>query len=679
MRQKDTTKEPALHMVRPKQRMIGATFAAAEEAEGASVKDHLKVRFASSGYQKDMENNPQKRKTGWVKERYDGKEVRRTTEPPVEDAPQINNAAQIENTAQMEMPPYLISSVPAVSVPRTDRAEIIRRCQIREASRFTGVKTREQKMAKIISQEERMLESGPSVCSVDERIRFEQEWQANEEKRGSDRQERFSYESREQEMEEDCESSSGESKTFEWNIRDKSSTKQSKSSAGGKNGKSGRGGETDSDVTGKDDRKKKKDKTSRVMLRNYIVKELIHEEGKNDPYSHIKLLQSLVKHQLLRPVKFTGKMTGIFFVKGMAALLGFLIPIVTAMLPFAIILYFIFSPVSYFMGIFNSDKDLSDNPQYIKNVVQEMYISFYGKISMFEDKDANNQTEYIYGGYSNSEQIIAVYLAQICSSPEYKEMSGNSKYPPYVFVDTTREAEYLTRIFEQFNYTETEKITVNGTNTDGTTWEAEAEKMSIYCLSIDKWKELHLSELTKDAKELLEVLLNQEAETSGGNTGGTNTGNSVPITDLVIPEGVDEKLVYMAGFIKAEAGNQPYQGKIAVAYVILNRAGGAAGDVKGVLTAPYQFSCYIPYHTVERYLQQYASMTDAQRVQDECWKAAVGAYNGTETNPIGTMKYYCNPKACSVGEAAQWERIRERNSEAEIIVIGDHVFCQNCW
>ena len=147
----------------------------------------------------------------------------------------------------------------------------------------------------------------------------------------------------------------------------------------------------------------------------------------------------------------------------------------------------------------------------------------------------------------------------------------------------------------------------------------------------------------------------------------------------MIPEGVDENLIYLAGFIRAEAGNQSDIGKTAVAYVILNRAGGASGNIKGVLTAPYQFSCYIPYHTVEKYLYAYANMSREQREADSCYRAAAGAYYGTSENPIGSMKYYCNPKYCSVGEVKQWEKIRARNSEEQIKIIGDHVFCQNCW
>ncbi len=72
-------------------------------------------------------------------------------------------------------------------------------------------------------------------------------------------------------------------------------------------------------------------------------------------------------------------------------------------------------------------------------------------------------------------------------------------------------------------------------------------------------------------------------------------------------------------------------------------------------------------------------MTQEQREADSCYRAAAAAYYGTSANPIGGMKYYCNPKYCSAGETGQWAKIRARNSDDEIVIIGDHVFCKNGW
>ena len=248
-----------------------------------------------------------------------------------------------------------------------------------------------------------------------------------------------------------------------------------------------------------------------------------------------------------------------------------------------------------------------------------------------------------------------------------------------MFIDTDREEKLLKKVFKQFNYTKKETVKKKVTNEKGKEEEKNAEKMTVYCLTIEKWKDEYEKELPETAQTILADLMKEQTYMKPEENDNFVAGEAVPIEDLIIPEGVDENLIYLAGFIKAEAGNQSDIGKTAVAYVILNRAGGASGNIKGVLTAPYQFSCYIPYHTVEKYLYAYANMSQGQRETDSCYRAAAGAYYGTAENPIGSMKYYCNPKYCSVGEVRQWEKIRSRNSDEQIKIIGDHVFCQNCW
>ena len=552
------------------------------------------------------------------------------------------------------------TSVTPVPSNQASREAMIRWCGIREQSRFSGVKTREQKMSQILAEDEQIEE--PKICSQEEREFWEER--------------RYEVEERRKEFSGD----SGVSQSWyeEGNIFSRGKGRKT----GGAQKKERQRKEKSTGVTKKDREQKTNgsNHARRELLRKYMVNELIHEPGKTDPNSHFKLAAQLLKNELKKPLYYIGILLQRALLKLLGMIISFILPAVPMVLAAVALIYFLTSPIAFFLGLFDDD-EVTENPQNITNVVQEMYVEFYGDISTFEDSDANNQVEYIYGKNSKSREVIAVYLAEICMSSEYREMSMDDGYPAYLLVDTPKERERLTAVFEQFNYTEREEITVSGTNDEGEKWEAEAEKMSVYCLSIEQWKTEHLSELTRTEQNLLKTLLEQVAreDEAGGNDGFTGTGTSVPISNLVIPEGVDENLVYMAGFIKAEAGNQPYQGKVAVAYVILNRAGGASGNIKGVLTAPYQFSCYIPYHTVEKYLQEYATMTDAQRSQDACWQAAVDAYSGTAANPIGGMKYYCNPAGCSAGASEQWRRIRARNSGSEIIIIGDHVFCQNCW
>lgn len=510
--------------------------------------------------------------------------------------------------------------------PGMSREELIKRCGVREKNRFgeSAVKSSGQTMEHALAEDPEAAASKPGVAPKDE---------GKNKKNSSD--------------------------------GDKKSKKKKKSED--------------------DKRKRGADKQKQTLMMNYVIKELIHQEGQ-DPDSFQHLTGQMVMIDLGKIAGFLGKkllkalgwlLIGIFTV---------LFLIMVTLLPVLCVATFLMSPVSYFTGIHEQAGDLKSNPQYIKNVVQEMYTDFYGQIDTFMDGDPNNEVWYKYGTYSNADDVIAVYLAQVSSIETDKEESSEEQedtdyYPEYLLIDTKEERQLLDQVFREFNSIGYEKIKVTVEGEDGEEKQEYAQKMTVSCLTVVLWREEHEKDLSEEQRKLLEVLLEQ-AETSpiSGISGpGSFDGNAVPITELVIPEGVDEKLVYLAGFIKAEAGNQSEKGKIAVGYVILNRAGGSGGNVKGVLTAPYQFSCYIPYHTVEKYLSEYAAMTDAQRGQDACWRAAEAVYYGTAENPIGNMKFYCNPKACSVGEEEQWNRIRAKNREDEIIIIGDHVFCKNCW
>lgn len=192
---------------------------------------------------------------------------------------------------------------------------------------------------------------------------------------------------------------------------------------------------------------------------------------------------------------------------------------------------------------------------------------------------------------------------------------------------------------------------------------------------------MHPSYLSTEGQELLETLKQYENTYSSG-AGTAESGEYVPLEGITIPEGADMNLIYMAGFLEAEAGNQTAndrEGQRAVAYVIMNRAGGNVNNIIPVLLAPYQFSCYIPYHTVEAKVQKYASMPEEQRNADPIYSICVQASQGLCDNPIGSWRYYCNPSGCTGGAEAQWAKIKAKNAEGQYKQIQDHVFCQNCW
>ena len=423
------------------------------------------------------------------------------------------------------------------------------------------------------------------------------------------------------------------------------------------------------------------DGVKKRLLKEYVIRELINEQGRNDPNAHIRLIEQMITYDVTKVIEKIMKLVLTLISK----LLLMMLPVILIASVIALVFVGIYmkaeSPTTYFEGYYDSIQEVRENPKYIKNVLQEMEKNFAGDVDYFLSVNGLNELVYAYGTYSEAEDIAAVYLAQITTDPNYSNLLSmeTEGYPAYLFIDTSQEEKLLKKVFKQFNYTEKEAVKKKVKNDKGKEEEKDAEKLTVYCITIEKWKEEHGTEVSAAARTLLDELLEDRAYISPKGNDNFIAGEAVPIEDLVIPEGVDENLIYLAGFIRAEAGNQSDIGKIAVAYVILNRAGGASGNIKGVLTAPYQFSCYIPYHTVEKYLYAYANMSQEQREADSCYRAAAGAYYGTAENPIGSMKYYCNPKYCSVGEVKQWEKIRARNSEEQIKIIGDHVFCQNCW
>ncbi len=428
---------------------------------------------------------------------------------------------------------------------------------------------------------------------------------------------------------------------------------------------------------GKGNKKKAQaSKVKKAMIRAYMIKELTQEDGGGNAG---QLVKNLLKQEALKLLRRIGKALLLLAGKILLFLLPVILLCAAVLVPFLMIYGLLMSPSTYFSSVFDQDKMAKENPLYLKNVVQEMYTDFYGQITLFKNANALNEVTYPYGSYNNVDEIVAVYLARVTNMPSYTDMKeADSGHPPYLFIDTETEGALLKEVFAQFNYTQMEAVKVTVTGTDGKPHLVDAHKLTAFFLPIAKWREGHEGELSEREKTTLKEVLAQ-AEQGRGDNLASFAGEAVPIEDLEIPEGVDENILYMAGFIRAEAGNQSNQGKLAVAFVILNRAGGVRGAIKGVLTAPYQFSCYIPYHTVEQYLTGYAGMTDEERNADPCWRAAVAAYTGTADNPIGDRKYYCNPKYCSVGEAAQWQKIYAHNAKEDIVIIEDHVFCRYCW
>lgn len=109
-----------------------------------------------------------------------------------------------------------------------------------------------------------------------------------------------------------------------------------------------------------------------------------------------------------------------------------------------------------------------------------------------------------------------------------------------------------------------------------------------------------------------------------------------------------DEVTLLAALIQAEAGNQPYEGQVAVGAVVMNRVrSGRYGSIMGVIYAPGQFGV-VSNGTIGRYLSN---------PKASCRQAAQEAINGY-TN-VGGFTHFKNA-ASPVG--------------GDHIVIGNHVF-----
>lgn len=115
--------------------------------------------------------------------------------------------------------------------------------------------------------------------------------------------------------------------------------------------------------------------------------------------------------------------------------------------------------------------------------------------------------------------------------------------------------------------------------------------------------------------------------------------------------GSASELEMLATIIYCEAGNQPWEGKVAVGNVVLNRiaSGSFPNDMDSVLRAPGQF---IPVGS-----GKYDRMLGSGRVPQSCYDAAQAAMDGESY--VGGCLYFKNPKIAGAHDGT---------------TIGEHVF-----
>lgn len=115
-----------------------------------------------------------------------------------------------------------------------------------------------------------------------------------------------------------------------------------------------------------------------------------------------------------------------------------------------------------------------------------------------------------------------------------------------------------------------------------------------------------------------------------------------------------EDIYLMAQVVYAESRGEPYEGKIAVASVILNRVKnpGFPKSVSGVIKQPYAFSC------VKNGVINLAPDKDS-------YNAVIDALKGKD--PTNKAVFFYNPKIATCG----WMKNIDKSNKK---VIGNHVF-----
>jgi spore germination cell wall hydrolase CwlJ-like protein len=119
-----------------------------------------------------------------------------------------------------------------------------------------------------------------------------------------------------------------------------------------------------------------------------------------------------------------------------------------------------------------------------------------------------------------------------------------------------------------------------------------------------------------------------------------------------------------------EAADQPFLGKLAVAYVLVNRMKAWKKSAAGICWQPYQFSCW------DGKLSDRGKWLDKvpNDAMYESSKAAVQAYTGQTKDPTNGAIYYMNVELVMqlYGKLpVWWDTDTDPDSEVKI---GDHTF-----
>lgn len=128
-------------------------------------------------------------------------------------------------------------------------------------------------------------------------------------------------------------------------------------------------------------------------------------------------------------------------------------------------------------------------------------------------------------------------------------------------------------------------------------------------------------------------------------------------TKMKPPSNIDKKdFELLARVVAAEAGDEPFEGQVAVAAVVLNRTGSREfpGTIRGVIYQTNQFKC----------VPKLNSITPT----DSCYQATLAALKGQD--PSHGALYYYNPRLSSPEGLAYFRSAKLRVTAR----IGNHIF-----
>lgn len=163
-------------------------------------------------------------------------------------------------------------------------------------------------------------------------------------------------------------------------------------------------------------------------------------------------------------------------------------------------------------------------------------------------------------------------------------------------------------------------------------------------ITIEEYNKIKAEEAAAAAAAAAEAKKKAEAAAAAAALSSGKQLVNVPITQRTPYNATPEELHLLAAIIYREANNQPFEGKLAVANVVLNRVFNKRfkqNTITSVIYAPNQFAGTGANGVPSAAFLKYYNMTNEQLNKKGCYDAAVQACQGK--NNIGDLCYYIAP------------------------------------